>query len=230
MDGQVVFPWFLRFSPTFDDLSAWYKWNILESAVNPKSKKKNPHVAPMPPTKFWLSLTYHYEMRFEDFQDGHLGAQGHLIYWNRTILAILWWLWCLPSCLGSIGLAVGEMSFKEFQDGPHGSHLEHRNGTNLAVLNLNVTPMPLDKFQLNPTFGSGVYVVSRFSSRPPWRPSLILERNKFSNSKSPWHPNTHHVCAQANLLFDSRRGLKVFKMATTIAMVEALLDIGTERF
>ena len=26
-------------------------------------------------------------MRFEDFQDGHLG--GHLRYWNRTILAIL---------------------------------------------------------------------------------------------------------------------------------------------
>ena len=26
-------------------------------------------------------------MRFEDFQDGHLG--GHLRYWTRTILAIL---------------------------------------------------------------------------------------------------------------------------------------------
>ena len=35
--GQVVFPWVLRFSPTFDEQSAQYKWNIL---VKPKSKKK----------------------------------------------------------------------------------------------------------------------------------------------------------------------------------------------
>ena len=48
----------------------------------------NQHVTPMRPTKFWLNLTYHSkQMRFEDFQDGHLG--GHLRYRNRTILAIL---------------------------------------------------------------------------------------------------------------------------------------------
>ena len=29
-----------RFSPTFDERSARYKWNILERAVKPKSKKK----------------------------------------------------------------------------------------------------------------------------------------------------------------------------------------------
>ena len=37
-DGQVVFPQVLRFSPTFDERSARYKWNILERAVKPKSK------------------------------------------------------------------------------------------------------------------------------------------------------------------------------------------------
>ena len=49
----------------------------------------NLHVAPMPPTKFWLNQTYHWEqIRFEDFQDGQLGS--HLSwYWKRTILAIL---------------------------------------------------------------------------------------------------------------------------------------------
>ena len=37
----------------------------------------NLHVAPMPSTKFWFNQTYHWEhMRFDDFQDGHLG--GHL--------------------------------------------------------------------------------------------------------------------------------------------------------
>ena len=39
-DGQVVFLRILRFSPTFDERSARYKWNILERAVKPKSKKK----------------------------------------------------------------------------------------------------------------------------------------------------------------------------------------------
>ena len=39
MDGQVVFPRVLRFLPTFDEQSAWCKWNILERAVKPKSKK-----------------------------------------------------------------------------------------------------------------------------------------------------------------------------------------------
>ena len=39
-DGQVAFLRVLRFSPTFDERSAQYKWNILERAVKPKSKKK----------------------------------------------------------------------------------------------------------------------------------------------------------------------------------------------
>ena len=39
-DGQVVFLRVLRFSSTFDERSARYKWNILERAVKPKSKKK----------------------------------------------------------------------------------------------------------------------------------------------------------------------------------------------
>ena len=39
-DGQVVFPRVLRFSPTFDERSARYKWNILERDIKPKSKKK----------------------------------------------------------------------------------------------------------------------------------------------------------------------------------------------
>ena len=39
-DGQVVFLRVLRFSPTFDERSARYKWNILKRAVKPKSKKK----------------------------------------------------------------------------------------------------------------------------------------------------------------------------------------------
>ena len=47
------------------------------------------------------------------------------------------------------------MSFEELQDGPHGGHLGYRNGTILAILNLNVATMPTTKFQLNPSYGSG---------------------------------------------------------------------------
>ena len=47
------------------------------------------------------------------------------------------------------------MSSEEFQDGCQGGHLGYRNGTNLAILNLQVATMPPTKFRLNPTYGSG---------------------------------------------------------------------------
>ena len=58
-----------------------------------------------------------------------------------------------------------------------------------AVLNVHVSPMPPIKFQLNLTYRLGADVVTRFSRGPSWWPSWILERNEFSNSKSPSHPN-----------------------------------------
>ena len=123
-----------------------------------------------------------------------MATWGHLRYWTRTILAILnLSLRCLPSSLGSFCITVWEeMPFEEFQDGPHDSHLGCRNGTNLAVLNLLVSPVPLTKFQLNPIYCSKADVVSLFSSWPPWRPSWILKWNQFSNSKSPCHPYASH--------------------------------------
>ena len=51
------------------------------------------------------------------------------------------------------------MSFEEFQDGPHGGHLGCWNGTNLAVLNLHVYPMPLTKFGLNQTYPLGADMI-----------------------------------------------------------------------
>ena len=81
--------------------------------------------------------------------------------------------------------------------------------------------LPPNKFQLNPTYRSGADVVSRL---PRWPPSWILKPNEFSNSKSPCHPNVScQVWAQSDIPFWSRRGLKIFKMAT----VAAILDIRT---
>ena len=80
---------------------------------------------------------------------------------------------CFPSSLGSICITVWEMSFEEFQDAPlvpprpppsTGCHLGCRNRTNLAVLNLHVSPMPPTKFQLNQTYHSRADVISILSS------------------------------------------------------------------
>ena len=68
----------------------------------------------------------------------------------------------------------------------------------LAVPNLHVSPMPPTKFQLNPTNGSGVDVISRFLRWPLLRPSSILELNNAS----------HQV--QSDLPFGSRYVLKIF--------------------
>ena len=46
-------------------------------------------------------------------------------------------------------LLFGRRSFEEFQDGHRGDQLGCLNGTNLAVLNPHVSPMPPTKFQLN---------------------------------------------------------------------------------
>ena len=54
-----------------------------------------------------------------------------------------------------LGDDLKKMLFEEFQDGLHGGHLGHWNGTILAILNLCVTMMLLIKFWLNPTYGLG---------------------------------------------------------------------------
>ena len=48
-----------------------------------------------------------------------------------------------------------KISFEDFQNGRHGGHLGYRNGTILAILNLQVAKIPPTKFKLNPTYGSG---------------------------------------------------------------------------
>ena len=71
---------------------------------------------------------------------------------------------------------LGGVLFKESQYNRSGTHFVCQNGTNLAVLNLHVSPLPPTKFQLNPIYRSKADVVSRFSSWPQWRPSCILEQ------------------------------------------------------
>ena len=120
----------------------------------------------------------------------------------------------MPSSKSRLNLHYGSGGyvFWRISRWPHGGHLGCWNGTNLAVLNLHVSLMPPTKFQFIQTYRSRADVFSRFPSWPPWQPSWILERNQFSNSKSPCHPNaSHQVWAQSNLPLVSRHGLKIFK-------------------
>ena len=116
----------------------------------------NLYVAPMSPIKFGLNPHY---------------SLGDVVW--RTIRWLPWrpsWMtewnefssseyispqW-LPPRFSLIRHTVrGQVSFQDFQAGPHGSHLGYWNETNLTILNLHVAPMPPTKFGLNPTsFGS----------------------------------------------------------------------------
>ena len=186
----------------------------------------NLYIAPMTPIKFRLNLTY--------------GLGGDVI-WR----IIRWPLWrpsgilewndfsnseSLCHCNASHQVSAQshivwkEMSFEEFQDGCHGSHLVYRNGMVLAILNLYVAPMPHIKFRLNLTNGLGGDVVWRILRWHPCRPSWISEWKDFSNSESLCHWDaSHQVSVQSNLRFGRRCRLKNFKMV-------AILDIQTEQF
>ena len=117
----------------------------------------------MLPTKFWLSLTY------------HSGADVCGFSRWSPILAILN-LYVTPMPTFRFGLnphyGLGADVFWVIQDGPNSGHLECWN---TAVLDFHVSPISPAEFQLNPTYRSREDVVSRFSSRPPWRQSCILE-------------------------------------------------------
>ena len=66
------------------------------------------------------------------------------------------------------------------------------NRTFFAILNFHNTPIPPIQFKLNQTYRSGADVTWRFSRWLPSWPSLILERNHYSNSKSPCCPDAFH--------------------------------------
>ena len=97
---------------------------------------------------------------------------------------------CLPPSFGSIKFTVWEdMSFEELQDDRHGVHFGYGNRRTLAILNLYGAPMPYIKFPLNPPYGLGGVLASRW---PPWLPSLRSEQNNFSNSESVCHSDACH--------------------------------------
>ena len=126
------------------------------------------------------------------------------------------WIAISPQCLSpSFGLILLSVPirrcFKIVKLATMVDLLGYWNGTNLAILNLYVTPMPPTMFGLNLTNLSGANMVWRFSSWPPWQPSWILEQKDFSNSNSPCGPNASH---QSDLGFRSRCAFKIFKMAT----------------
>ena len=176
----------------------------------------------MPPTKFWLNLTYHSGAdevwrlsRLPTWRPTHISDQNY--FSNSESL-----------CHSDASHQVWAQFTLQF-------------GRRCLLKNFKRAQWWLSwmsewkklrlesptKFQLNLTYHSRADVVSKFSSLPPWQPSWILEWNQSSNSKSPCHPNaSHQGWTQSDLPFRSRHGLKIFKMAT----IGAILDIRMEKF
>ena len=142
----------------------------------------------MLPIKFQLNPTYSFGgAAVWRIQDGRRGVH----FWYRNDFSNSKFLCCSDAShqvLAQSDLPFGRRCcLKNFKMAAMG-HLGYRNGKNVAILNLNVSPMPPTKLQLNSTYRSGADVVSRFSRWHQW----ILERNKFSTSKSPCHLNANH--------------------------------------
>ena len=81
---------------------------------------------------------------------------------------------CFLPCLETGFWVKEKMQKIDFQDGHHG-HLGFPIGMNLAIFDLQVTPMLPRKFGVNWPFGSEAK--NRFSR---WRPSWISDRHDFS--------------------------------------------------
>ena len=66
-------------------------------------------------------------------------------------------------------------------------------------------PLPPIMFKLSQTYPSVADVISRFSGWLPRWPSWTLDRNHFSNSKSPCCPDAfHQISPPSDFLFGSR--------------------------
>ena len=192
----------------------------------------NLHVTPMHPAKFWFNLTYHSGAdeiwrfsRWPPWGPSHRSDQNY--FSNSESL-------CRSNASHQVwiqsALRFGRICLWRISRWPPWwlswkiSQFSSSMYSQWYLLSFILTRLtvPAQFF-----FFFFFFFFLRFSSLSTWRPSWILERNQFSNSKSPCHPNaSYQVWAQADLPFGSGHGLKIFKMAT----VAAILDIETEWF
>ena len=92
---------------------------------------------------------------------------------------------------------------------------------NLAIFDLQVTPMLPTKFGVHWPFGSEEQAENRFSIRLSWRPSWISERNDFSYFLSTSHPDVSYlVSSQLAFAFRRRSGHLGFPISTILAVFD----------
>ena len=106
-----------------------------------------------------------------------------------------------------------------------GCHTVYWDKMVLTILNLYDAPMPPSKFKLNLTYGSRGYAVLKKLEGSHHGGHLGYRNGTMLAIESLCRPNaSHQVSAQSDVAFESRCGLKIFKMAA----VAAILDIGTK--
>ena len=87
------------------------------------------------------------EMWFKEFQDGRCGREWNNFSNSKSL--------CCSDSSHQVSAQSDLWFGRKCPLKNNGSHLVHRNGRILAILNLHVATMPPTKFQLNPTYGSG---------------------------------------------------------------------------
>ena len=183
----------------------------------------NLYVALMPPIK--LGLNSHFSLRGDVFW--RISRRpSWMLEWNKFSSSEPS---CLPnashqvSALSELPFESRSMSFQDFQAGQHGSHLRYWNKTNLAILNLHVTPMPPTKFGLNLTFWEQIrledFQDGHHGTHLGYLNGIILA---ILNLYDAAHP----IIALSDLRFGRRCRLKTFKMSD----MAAILGIGKEWF
>ena len=91
-------------------------------------------------------------------------------------------LQCLPSSFSYLQLKAWEMLFEEFQDS---CHLGYWNGMILAMLNLRITPMPLDYAQSNLQFGRRCSLKIFKMEAGYWNGRILASPNLYVTPMSP---------------------------------------------
>ena len=184
----------------------------------------NLYVAPMPPIKFQLHPTY----GLEGYVIWRISNGHSLGYLNGTILAILnFHVSTVPHKKFPLNLTYSSEAdviwkFSTLSPWRPSWILEPNNFSNSEC---PCALIPLTMFLLKLIYSLARNVVWRISRWPLWRPSWIY-RNitilaTLNLHVTPMPPTKFGL--NQTYLFESRCGLKSFKMAT----VAAILDIGT---
>ena len=116
---------------------------------------------------------------------------------------------CFPPSLQSNGFLVEEAKNRFSRWRPwQPSWISDQD--NLAIFDLQVTPMLPIEFGVDWPFCSGEEAKNRFSRWRPWRPSWIFDRNEFSYFWSTSHPDASYQVSSQLVSQSTKQKRKIY--------------------